>query len=114
MRCRRVVQGGSTISQQRRTCFSQRAHHRAQGEGSFLGHLAETRLTKNESLKLYLDAPTWVGRVRRRRRGEYYFNKSQGRDLAEAAMLAACSGADEIRTPHQPAGGARTRQRRAR
>jgi len=45
---------------------------------------------------------------------DFYFGKGvKDLNLAEAAMLAGCSGADQIRAPHQPAGSACARQCRA-
>ena len=87
-----VVQGGSTITQQlAKNLFlnNERTIERKVKE-AFLAIWLETRLTKNEILKLYLDrAYMGGGAFGVDAAAQYYFNKS-ARDvnLAEAAMLA--------------------------
>jgi penicillin-binding protein 1A len=87
-----VVQGGSTISQQlAKNLFlnNERTIERKVKE-AFLAIWLETRLTKNEILKLYLDrAYMGGGAFGVDAAAQFYFNKS-ARDvsLAEAAMLA--------------------------
>ena len=107
-----VRQGSSSISQQlARTVPQQRAHHRAQGEGSFLAIWLETRLTKNEILKLYLDrAYMGGGTFGVDGAAHFYFNKS-ARDvnLAEAAMLAGLFKAPTKYAPHINLPAARAR-----
>ena len=114
-----VVQGGSSITQQlAKNLFltNERTIERKVKE-AFLAMWLEARLTKNEILKLYLDrAYMGGGAFGVDAAAQYYFNKS-ARDvnLAEAAMLAGLFKAPyQVRAAHQPAGGARTRQRRAR
>ena len=114
-----VVQGGSSITQQlAKNLFlnNERTIERKVKE-AFLAMWLESRLTKNEILKLYLDrAYMGGGTFGVDAAAQYYFNKS-ARDvnLSEAAMLAGpVQGAHQIRAAHQPAGGARPRQRRAR
>jgi penicillin-binding protein 1A len=87
-----VVQGGSTITQQlAKNLFlnNERTIERKVNE-AFLAIWLETRLTKNQILKLYLDrAYLGGGAFGVDAAAEYYFGKSV-RDvtLAEAAMLA--------------------------
>ncbi len=79
----------------------------ARSTRAFLAIWLETRLTKNEILKLYLDrAYMGGGTFGVDGAAHFYFNKS-ARDvnLAEAAMLCRpVQGADQIRPAHQPAG----------
>ena len=114
-----VVQGGSSITQQlAKNLFltNERTIERKIKE-AFLAIWLETRLTKNEILKLYLDrAYLGGGAFGVDAAAQFYFNKS-ARDvtLSEAAMLAGLFKAPaQVRPAHQPAGGARPRQRRAR
>jgi penicillin-binding protein 1A len=87
-----VVQGGSSITQQlAKNLFlsSERTIDRKIKE-AFLAMWLETRLTKNEILKLYLDrAYMGGGAFGVDAAAQYYFNKSaRDVDLPEAAMLA--------------------------
>ena len=87
-----VVQGGSSLTQQlAKNLFltNQRTIERKVKE-AFLAMWLESRLTKNEILKLYLDrAYMGGGAYGVDAAAQYYFNKSaRDVDLAEAAMLA--------------------------
>jgi penicillin-binding protein 1A len=87
-----VVQGGSSLTQQlAKNLFltNQRTLERKIKE-AFLAMWLESRLTKNEILKLYLDrAYMGGGAFGVDAAAQYYFNKSaRDVDLAEAAMLA--------------------------
>ena len=87
-----VVQGGSTLTQQlAKNLFlsNERTLDRKIKE-AFLALWLESRLTKNEILKLYLDrAYMGGGAFGVDAAAQYYFNKSaKDVDLAEAAMLA--------------------------
>src|SRR6185437_8531712 len=87
-----VVQGGSTLTQQlAKNLFlsNERTLDRKIKE-AFLALWLESRLTKNEILKLYLDrAYMGGGAFGVDAAAQYYFNKSaRDVDLAEAAMLA--------------------------
>ena len=98
------------------SCRNERTIERKIKE-AFLALWLETRLTKNEILKLYLDrAYMGGGTFGVDAAAQYYFGKS-ARDvnLAEAAMLAGLFKAPTtLCAAHQPAGRARARQRRAR
>jgi len=108
-----VVQGGSTISQQlAKNLFlnNERTIERKVKE-AFLAIWLETRLTKNEILKLYLDrAYMGGGAFGVDAAAQYYFNKS-ARDvnLAEAAMLAGLFKAPTKFAPHINLPAARAR-----
>jgi len=108
-----VVQGGSTISQQlAKNLFlnNERTIERKVKE-AFLAIWLETRLTKNEILKLYLDrAYMGGGAFGVDAAAQYYFNKS-ARDvnLAEAAMLAGLFKAPTRFAPHVNLPAARAR-----
>ena len=110
-----VVQGGSSITQQlaKNLFLSNERTIERKVKEAFLAIWLETRLSKNEILKLYLDrAYMGGGAFGVDAAAQYYFGKS-ARDvnLAEAAMLAGpVQGADQVRPAHQPAGGARPRQ----
>jgi len=87
-----VVQGGSTLTQQlAKNLFlsNERTIDRKIKE-AFLALWLESRLTKNEILKLYLDrAYMGGGAFGVDAAAQYYFNKSaRDVDLSEAAMLA--------------------------
>jgi penicillin-binding protein 1A len=113
-----VRQGGSSISQQlAKNLFlnNERTIERKVKE-AFLAIWLETRLTKNEILKLYLDrAYMGGGTFGVDGAAHFYFNKS-ARDvnLAEAAMLAGLFKAPTKYAAYQPARRPRSRQRRAR
>jgi penicillin-binding protein 1A len=108
-----VVQGGSTITQQlAKNLFlnNERTIERKVKE-AFLAMWLETRLTKNEILKLYLDrAYMGGGAFGVDAAAQYYFNKS-ARDvnLAEAAMLAGLFKAPTRFAPHVNLPAARAR-----
>jgi penicillin-binding protein 1A len=108
-----VVQGGSTISQQlAKNLFlnNERTIERKVKE-AFLAIWLETRLTKNEILKLYLDrAYMGGGAFGVDAAAQYYFAKS-ARDvnLAEAAMLAGLFKAPTRFAPHVNLPAARAR-----
>jgi penicillin-binding protein 1A len=108
-----VVQGGSTISQQlAKNLFlnNERTIERKVKE-AFLAIWLETRLTKNEILKLYLDrAYMGGGAFGVDAAAQYYFAKS-ARDvnLSEAAMLAGLFKAPTRFAPHVNLPAARAR-----
>src|SRR6195256_5002796 len=108
-----VVQGGSSITQQlAKNLFlnNERTIERKVKE-AFLAIWLETRLTKNEILKLYLDrAYMGGGAFGVDAAAQYYFNKS-ARDvnLAEAAMLAGLFKAPTKYAPHINLPAARAR-----
>src|SRR4051812_965274 len=108
-----VVQGGSTITQQlAKNLFlnNERTIERKVKE-AFLAMWLETRLSKNEILKLYLDrAYMGGGAFGVDAAAQYYFNKS-ARDvnLAEAAMLAGLFKAPTKFAPHVNLPAARAR-----
>ena len=108
-----VVQGGSSLSQQlAKNLFlnNERTIERKVKE-AFLAIWLETRLTKNEILKLYLDrAYMGGGAFGVDAAAQYYFNKS-ARDvnLAEAAMLAGLFKAPTRFAPHVNLPAARSR-----
>src|ERR1700719_3424228 len=108
-----VVQGGSSITQQlAKNLFlnNERTIERKVKE-AFLAMWLETRLTKNEILKLYLDrAYLGGGAFGVDAAAQYYFGKS-ARDvnLAEAAMLAGLFKAPTRFAPHVNPRAARAR-----
>src|SRR5262245_55147828 len=108
-----VVQGGSSITQQlAKNLFlnNERTIERKVKE-AFLAVWLETRLTKNEILKLYLDrAYMGGGAFGVEAAAQYYFGKS-ARDvnLAEAAMLAGLFKAPTRFAPHINLPAARAR-----
>jgi len=108
-----VVQGGSSLTQQlAKNLFlnNERSLDRKIKE-AFLALWLETRLTKNEILKLYLDrAYMGGGTFGAAAAAEYYFGKSV-RDvtLAEAAMLAGLFKAPTKYAPHVNLPAARAR-----
>ena len=108
-----VVQGGSTITQQlAKNLFlsNERTLDRKIKE-AFLALWLESRLTKNEILKLYLDrAYMGGGAFGVDAAAQYYFNKS-ARDvnLAEAAMLAGLFKAPTKYSPNVNLPAARAR-----
>ena len=108
-----VVQGGSTITQQlAKNLFlnNERTIERKVKE-AFLAIWLETRLTKNEILKLYLDrAYMGGGAFGVDAAAQYYFNKSaKDVSLAEAAMLAGLFKAPTRFAPHVNLPAARAR-----
>jgi penicillin-binding protein 1A len=108
-----VVQGGSTITQQlAKNLFlnNERTIERKVKE-AFLAIWLETRLTKNEILKLYLDrAYMGGGAFGVDAAAQYYFNKSaKDVSLSEAAMLAGLFKAPTRFAPHVNLPAARAR-----
>ena len=95
----------------------ERAHHRAQDQGSVPGDLAGDAAHQERDLEA-LSRPRLSRRrrVRRRRRGAVLFQQvGEGRHaLGERDAGRAVQGAGAVCPAHQPAGGARARQRRAR
>ena len=87
-----VVQGGSSLTQQlaKNLFLSNERTLERKIKEAFLAMWLESRLTKNEILKLYLDrAYMGGGAFGVDAAAHYYFNKSaRDVDLAEAAMLA--------------------------
>ena len=114
-----VVQGGSSITQQlaKNLFLSNERTIERKIKEAFLAIWLETRLTKNEILKLYLDrAYLGGGAFGVDAAAQFYFNKSaQDVTLSESRDAGRpVQGAGAVRPAHQPAGGARPRQRRAR
>ena len=108
-----VVQGGSSLSQQlaKNLFLSNERTLDHKIKEAFLALWLETRLTKNEILKLYLDrAYMGGGAFGVDAAAQYYFNKS-ARDvnLAEAAMLAGLFKAPTKFAPHVNLPAARAR-----
>jgi penicillin-binding protein 1A len=108
-----VVQGGSSISQQlaKNLFLSNERTIERKIKEAFLALWLETRLPKNEILKLYLDrAYLGGGTFGVDAAAQYYFNKS-ARDvnLAEAAMLAGLFKAPSRFAPHINLPAARAR-----
>src|SRR5262249_45364081 len=108
-----VRQGGSSITQQlAKNLFlsNERTIERKVNE-AFLAIWLETRLTKNEILKLYLDRAYLVGRTLGvDGAAHFYFNKSvRDVNLAEAAMLAGLFKAPTKFAPHINLPAARAR-----
>ena len=108
-----VVQGGSSITQQlAKNLFltNERTIERKIKE-AFLAIWLETRLTKNEILKLYLDrAYLGGGAFGVDAAAQFYFNKSaKDVNLSEAAMLAGLFKAPAKFAPHVNLPAARAR-----
>ncbi len=108
-----VVQGGSSISQQlaKNLFLSNERTIERKVKEAFLALWLETRLPKNEILKLYLDrAYLGGGTFGVDAAAQFYFNKS-ARDvnLAEAAMLAGLFKAPSRFAPHINLPAARAR-----
>lgn len=116
LRANAVVQGGSTLTQQlAKNLFlsSERSLTRKIKE-AFLALLLESRFTKREILKLYLDrAYMGGGAFGVEAASQFYFGKSvRDINLAEAAMLAGLYKAPTSYAPHinLPASRARTNE----
>ncbi len=116
LRANDVVQGGSSLSQQlAKNLFlsSERSLDRKIKE-AFLALLLETRFTKREILKLYLDrAYLGGGAFGVEAAAQFYFGKSVREvNLAEAAMMAGLYKAPTKYAPHinLPASRARTNE----
>jgi penicillin-binding protein 1A len=108
-----VVQGGSTITQQlaKNLFLSNERTIERKVKEAYLAIWLETRLTKNEILKLYLDrAYMGGGAFGVDAAAQFYFNKS-ARDvnLAESAMLAGLFKAPTRFAPHINLPAARAR-----
>ena len=108
-----VVQGGSSLTQQlaKNLFLSNERTIERKVKEAFLAVWLETRLTKNEILKLYLDrAYMGGGTYGVDAAAQYYFGKS-ARDvnLAEAAMLAGLFKAPTKYAPHINLPAARAR-----
>jgi penicillin-binding protein 1A len=108
-----VVQGGSSITQQlaKNLFLSNERTIERKVKEAFLAMFLETRLQKNEILKLYLDrAYLGGGTYGVDAAAHYYFNKS-ARDvnLAESAMLAGLFKAPTRFAPHINLPAARAR-----
>jgi penicillin-binding protein 1A len=108
-----VVQGGSSITQQlAKNLFltNERTIERKVKE-AFLAIWLETRITKNQILKLYLDrAYLGGGAFGVDAAAQYYFNKSAREvNLAESAMLAGLFKAPTRYAPHINLPAARAR-----
>ncbi len=116
LRANDVVQGGSTLTQQlAKNLFlsSERSIQRKMKE-AFLAFLLESRLTKREILKLYLDrAYMGGGAFGVEAASQFYFGKSvRNINLSEAALLAGLYKAPTKYAPHVnlPASRARTNE----
>jgi penicillin-binding protein 1A len=116
LRANEVVQGGSTLTQQlAKNLFlsSERSLQRKVKE-LFLAFLLESRYTKREILKLYLDrAYMGGGAFGVEAAAQFYFGKSiRDVNLAEAALLAGLYKAPTKYAPHinLPASRARTNE----
>jgi penicillin-binding protein 1A len=116
LRANDVVQGGSSLSQQlAKNLFlsSERSIDRKIKE-AFLALLLETRFTKKEILKLYLDrAYLGGGAFGVEAASQFYFGKSvRDVNLAEAALMAGLYKAPTKYAPHVnlPASRARTNE----
>ena len=116
LRANEVVQGGSSITQQlAKNLFlsSERSLQRKIKE-VFLAFLLESRFSKREILKLYLDrAYMGGGAFGVEAASQYYFGKSvRDVNLAEAALLAGLYKAPTKFAPHinMPASRARTNE----
>ena len=99
-----VVQGGSSITQQlaKNLFLSNERTLERKVKEAFLAIWLETRLTKNEILKLYLDrAYLGGGTFGADAASQFYFNKSAREvTLSEAAMLAGLFKAPTKFAPH--------------
>ena len=108
-----VVQGGSSITQQlaKNLFLSNERTIERKVKEAFLALWLETRLTKNQILKLYLDrAYMGGGAFGVDAAAQYYFGKSAREvNLAEAAMLAGLFKAPTRFAPHVNLPAARAR-----
>jgi penicillin-binding protein 1A len=108
-----VVQGGSSITQQlaKNLFLTNKRTLERKIKEAFLALWLESRLTKNEILKLYLDrAYMGGGAFGVDAAARYYFNKSaRDVDLAEAAMLAGLFKAPTKYSPNVNLPAARAR-----
>jgi penicillin-binding protein 1A len=108
-----VVQGGSTITQQlaKNLFLSNERSIERKIKEAYLAFWLESRLTKREILKLYLDrAYMGGGAFGVQAAAEFYFAKdAKDLNLAEAAMLAGLFKAPTKYAPHVNLPAARTR-----
>lgn len=108
-----VVQGGSSITQQlaKNLFLSNERTIERKVKEAFLAIWLETRITKNQILKLYLDrAYLGGGAFGVDAAAQYYFNKSAREvNLAESAMLAGLFKAPTRYAPHINLPAARAR-----
>ncbi|RKE72552.1 penicillin-binding protein 1A [Pseudorhodoplanes sinuspersici] len=108
-----VVQGGSSLTQQlaKNLFLSNERTIERKVKEAFLAMWLETRLTKNQILKLYLDrAYLGAGAFGVDAAAQYYFGKSAREvNLAEAAMLAGMFKAPTRYAPHINLPAARAR-----
>ena len=108
-----VVQGGSSITQQlaKNLFLSNERTIERKVKEAFLAVWLETRLTKNQILKLYLDrAYLGGGAYGVDAAAQFYFNKSAREvNLAEAAMMAGLFKAPTKYAPHINLPAARAR-----
>ena len=108
-----VVQGGSSITQQlaKNLFLSNERTIERKVKEAFLAVWLETRLTKNQILKLYLDrAYLGVGAYGVDAAAQYYFNKSARElNLSESAMMAGLFKAPTRYAPHINLPAARAR-----
>ena len=109
-----VVQGGSSITQQlaKNLFLSNERTIERKVKEAFLALWLETRLSKNEILKLYLDRAYMGGGALRRRcapRSSTSANRPSDVNLAEAAMLAGLFKAPTKFAPHINLPAARAR-----
>ena len=108
-----VVQGGSSITQQlaKNLFLSNERTIERKVKEAFLAVWLETRLTKNQILKLYLDrAYLGGGAFGVDAAAQFYFNKSAREvNLAEAAMMAGLFKAPTKYAPHINLPAARAR-----
>ncbi len=116
LRANDVVQGGSTLTQQlaKNLFLSSERSIQRKAKEAFLAFLLESRLSKREILKLYLDrAYMGGGAFGVEAASQFYFGKSvRNINLAEAAMLAGLYKAPTKYAPHvnMPAARARTNE----
>ena len=117
-RANEVVQGGSTLTQQlaKNLFLSAERSIQRKVKEAYLAFLLESRFTKREILKLYLDrAYMGGGAFGVEAASQFYFGHSvRELTLAESALLAGLFKAPaQVRPAHQPAGRAGAHQRGA-
>jgi penicillin-binding protein 1A len=112
-RANEVVQGGSTITQQlaKNLFLSPERSLKRKLKEAFLALLLESRYTKREILKMYLDrAYMGGGAFGVEAASQFYFNKSVRQiNLAEAALLAGLFKAPSKFAPHIDLAASRAR-----
>ena len=114
-----VVQGGSSLTQQlaKNLFLSNERTIERKVKEAFLALWLESRSSpRTRSSKLYLDRAYMGGGAWGRRRGELLFRQVGPRREPAGSRDARgiVQGADQVRAAHQPAGGARPCERRAR